>query len=170
MRPSVTYGTLAYNPIFTKQSIIKALHQNYPDSLKTVVLLHQEPFPSRIKHDLPITIEEFDVRGSWPGLWLFKMSRLVEECKSDIIILWDEDDMFEPDYTIKVISKLQEVITSAGTPETYSCTGRKSVTAPTAPLSEPLRAGQSLFGTLSGTLCSDTPTVSMPRGRGRLTA
>ena len=107
-RPTVTYGTLAYNPIFTKQSILKALYQDYPDALKTIMLLYQQPFPARLTHNLPIKITEIDVPGTWPGIWLIKLLYMVELAKSDIVILWDEDDMFEPGYTGKIIAKLQE--------------------------------------------------------------
>ena len=104
--PTVGYVVMAYQRQHTMHAIINAVDQDYPDELKTVYLMHQEPFPKKYAHDLSVKIVEINVDGQWPALWAWKLRSYLEACTSIVGIVWDEDDRFERSYTRKVVEAL----------------------------------------------------------------
>lgn len=103
--PHVAYLTMSNNQMWTKNTIISALNQNYPNELKTIYLLHQPPYPPHITHSLPIEIKEINVGHiPWPIMWFFKLDAFLEACTEDYIVWFDEDDRYEPDYTRKALA------------------------------------------------------------------
>ena len=104
--PRIAYLTMAVDPINTRHAILNAVDQDYPDHLKTLYLLHQEPFTPGIKHDLPIKIKEIDVKGTWPALWFWKLIAFTRIAREHLTIIFDEDDRFSRFYTREAIEAL----------------------------------------------------------------
>ena len=106
--PVLAYMTMTLQPRRAMDAIAWCAAQYYPDDKKILYLMTQEPFPQPIIHDLPFPVIQVDVPGEWPGLWAKKLWRFLAVCKEEIMLVWDEDDCFMPDYTIKAISPLIE--------------------------------------------------------------
>lgn len=100
--PRIALMTMAFNPVYTKHSLINGYHQIYPADKIVHVLLHQEPYPPHLEHDLePYQVVELDVPGKWAAVWCFKLYAFLEYCKQNEIkymAFWDEDDIFPPYY------------------------------------------------------------------------
>ena len=100
--PTIALMTMAFNPVYTKHSLINGYHQIYPADKIVHVLLHQEPYPPHIEHDLdPYMVVELDVPGTWSAVWCFKLYAFLDYCKAEGIeymAFWDEDDIFPPYY------------------------------------------------------------------------
>ena len=96
--PSVALMTMAFNPVFTKNAIFHAAIQDYPNHLKTLYLLTQNEMQPSVAHDLPFRIVQLDIEGKWPELWLWKLMRFFEVATEDYLVIFDEDDYFEPNY------------------------------------------------------------------------
>jgi hypothetical protein len=95
--PLVTYLTMAYEAVNTRHAIINAIEQEYPGE-KTIVLIHQNP-AIKLSSSL-INIVNTCATGKWPALWLAKLEAFVKVADPySIAVWWDEDDMFEWDYT-----------------------------------------------------------------------
>lgn len=124
--PSVSYMTMAFQPQNTIHAVINALLQNYPNELKTLHLLYQPPYPHQLKHDLPIKIVEYQVRGTWPQLWLRKFLKFLNGTEDQVGIIWDEDDRYDNDYTISAITKMyRKNATVVWNPEMIFCRSAK---------------------------------------------
>lgn len=104
--PTVAYLTMAFDPMFTMNTVISAVEQNYPHHLKTLYLMHQEPFPPPFSTDLPVMVREAHIAGRWPELWLFKLMEFFAMVIEDVIVVFDEDDRYESDYTTRAITPL----------------------------------------------------------------
>ena len=77
--------------------------QDYPDKLKNLYLVNQPPFPTPLLHDLPIRIKEINVDATWPAAWAMKLWAFLDEATEDIMMIFDQDDCWMPDYTKKAI-------------------------------------------------------------------
>ena len=107
--PTVSYGTLCWNPRFTRQTIIGVYNQNYPSELKTHFLMYQTPFPVHFNCCFPYEIRHVNVSGApWPEIWALKIFHWLAQARSDYSLIFDEDDMWEPDYTLKALKPLLE--------------------------------------------------------------
>ena len=105
--PSVGYGTFCWNPRLTRNAVIEVARQDYPDNLKTHYLLYQSPFPVHFAHPFKHRIVHINVSGpKWPALWLHKMKSFTFRSREDYLLLFDEDDLFETDYTLKALKPL----------------------------------------------------------------
>lgn len=103
---TVAYLTMCWQRDKTMNAFKNCEEQHYPDELKTLHLLHQEPYPNPIQHKKKFNLMETNVIGKWPDLWAFKVEAFLKAVKSDITIWFDEDDRFEPDYTLKCLQSL----------------------------------------------------------------
>lgn len=98
--PPVTYLTMAYEAVNTRHAIINAIEQEYPGE-KTIVLIHQNP-KIKLSSSL-INIINVCATGKWPALWLAKLEAFAKVADpNSVAVWWDEDDMFEPTYTMEV--------------------------------------------------------------------
>lgn len=104
---SVAYLTMAWQRERTMSAVKNAEWQNYPDELKTLHLIYQKPFPNRIQHSKKFKIVESDAPGLWPDIWVFKVEEFLKVVTADVTIWFDEDDRFEPDYTLKGLDALK---------------------------------------------------------------
>ena len=105
--PTVSYGTLCWNPRLTRQAVIGVHHQNYPPELKTHFLMYQAPFPIHFETCFPHEIKHVNVEGAlWPELWALKIFHWLAQSRSEYSLLFDEDDLFGPDYTRKALEPL----------------------------------------------------------------
>ena len=109
--PSIGYLCMSHDAIDKMNAIVDCVNQDYPNSLKNLYILHQDPFPQHLTHDLPITITEIDVKGTWPELWLRKQEAFYKACHEDIMVNWDEDDRYSPAYTRHAIEPLLDGVT-----------------------------------------------------------
>jgi hypothetical protein len=112
--PGVAYVCFSWLPFCKTHAIISAVDQNYPNTLKNLYLITQDPKQSVVEHGFPIRIVEncilpkskLDQEKGWtdhPEIWLEKWERFLEICTEDYFIVWDEDDRFEYDYTMAAI-------------------------------------------------------------------
>jgi len=107
--PKIAYLTLAFQPINIRHAIVNAIQQSYPHEIKTLYLMHQDPFPQQMTQlEVPFKVKEFNVRGVWANLWFLKVKRFCEVCTEPLVVLWDEDDRFEYEYTSKAVRALAE--------------------------------------------------------------
>lgn len=100
--PKVAYLVMAFIPVHYYRRIFNVLYQDYPNELKTLILLHQKPYPSPLVHDLPFKVIEVNVEGGWPELWAFKMWAGVDVALKegiDLVATFDEDDEYPPNWT-----------------------------------------------------------------------
>ena len=105
--PTVAYGTMCWNPRNTRDIVLEVHRQDYPPELKTHFLLYQKPFPFHFTHPFNHEIRHVNVSGSvWPALWLFKLLAFVKQARSDYLLIFDEDDRFDFDYTQKALEPL----------------------------------------------------------------
>ena len=105
--PSVAYLTMTLSQRSTMNVLAWCAAQDYPDELKTIYLMHQEPYPGKLIHDLPFKVREYNVPGVWrQGLWAKKLYAFSEVVKEDIMMIFDEDDCWMPDYTQTAIKPL----------------------------------------------------------------
>jgi hypothetical protein len=107
--PSVGYLIMSFDPMNTRRAIINAAIQDYPGE-KIVYVMQQEPFAGAIDHDLDIELHQVNVDGEWPAVWGFKLMQYFISTRAEITILWDEDDMFDPDYTWRAIEPIHQGI------------------------------------------------------------
>jgi len=107
--PTVAYLCMCFLPMKTMDILAWVMAQDYPNELKTVYLIHQEPFPDTLLHDLPIEIKEINVPGEWPALWAFKLWAFCAAVTEDVTVMFDQDDCWMPDYTREAIQPLLEV-------------------------------------------------------------
>lgn len=117
--PPVTYLTMAYEPVNTRHAIINAIEQEYPGE-KTIVLIHQKA-GMEVQSNMPIQIINTFARGEWPALWLAKLEAFIAVADwRSVTVWWDEDDMFEPTYTMEaVIPIMHHAADGTWTDKTY---------------------------------------------------
>lgn len=105
--PTVALLTMAYVPTFTKNALFHAYIQDYPHHLLTQYLIYQNDEQPFVATDLDIRLIQLNVSGfAWPELWLRKLMLFFENCTEDIIAIFDEDDMFTPQYISTAINAL----------------------------------------------------------------
>lgn len=71
-------------------------------------------FPSHMRFDsnvVPVTTQQINSEGDWPALWMWKLRDTLDamakaKTPPDILIVWDEDDRYYPDYTVRAVKKL----------------------------------------------------------------
>jgi len=71
------------------------------------VVVHQERAAKQIVSDF-INVLNVCVEGKWPALWLAKLELFVRavgggHTPGKVAVWWDEDDMFEPTYTMQAV-------------------------------------------------------------------
>ena len=123
---TVAYLTLTWDPINMRHAIINVLNQDYPDKLKKLYLMCQEPYPDKIIHSMPFEIEQIDVPGKWGALWFLKLQAFSKVVKEDIVITWDEDDRFKFNYTTKALLPFTEFFSCDATYNHHSHWVKKS--------------------------------------------
>ena len=101
--PSVAYLSMSFMPWQRMNIIAWCMAQDYPDKLKNLYLVNQPPFPTPLLHDLPIRIKEINVDATWPAAWAMKLWAFLDEATEDIMMIFDQDDCWMPDYTKKAI-------------------------------------------------------------------
>ena len=106
--PKVAYLSMCYDPVDNINACAWCLAQDYPNEKKVLYLVHQQPYPEPLIHDMPIKIIELYTEGKWPALWMLKLKTFIEECREDIGLIFDQDDCWMPDYTRKAIAPLIE--------------------------------------------------------------
>jgi len=106
--PTIAYMSMCVDCEKTIQIAAWCMAQDYPQELKTLYLIHQPPFPEPIRHDLPIKIVELFVNHPWPEGWAFKLKAFANTATEDVMIVFDQDDCWMPDYTRKAIKPLLE--------------------------------------------------------------
>jgi hypothetical protein len=105
--PKIAYGTFCWNPRLTRNAVIEVARQDYPPELKTHYLLYQAPFPFHFTHPFEHKIIHINVTGpAWPAAWLYKMKAFTFQSREDYLLLFDEDDLFDIDYTKKALEPL----------------------------------------------------------------
>ena len=104
--PTIAYLSMCIDPRATINIAAWCLAQDYPNELKTLYLVHQTPAPEPLDHHLPLNIRELCVDKPWPDAWAFKFKEFVDKATEDIMILFDQDDCWLPDYTRKAITPL----------------------------------------------------------------
>ena len=104
--PTIAYLSMCIDPRATINIAAWCLAQDYPNELKTLYLVHQTPAPNPLDHQLPLKIRELCVDKPWPDAWAFKFKEFVDKATEDIMILFDQDDCWLPDYTRKAIEPL----------------------------------------------------------------
>jgi hypothetical protein len=105
---TVAYLTMAWNRSNTMNAVKNAEQQNYPDHLKTLHLLYQHPFPNPLQHSKLFNIVESQSPGKWADVWAFKVESFLKVVTADVVVWFDEDDRFEPDYTLKGLLALTD--------------------------------------------------------------
>jgi len=100
---------MTFDYVDMTNAIFNAIDQDYPNELKTLYLLYQEPFPPKLSHDLPVRVREFWVTGFvGSGWWLKKLEMFLNACSEPYMLTWDEDDRYEHMYTRKALQPILE--------------------------------------------------------------
>ena len=127
--PRVAYLTLCYMPILFYYKPLHVLHDSYPNERKMHLLMYQRSnltneFPIKIEHDLPFPLIQRNVEGKWPALWAFKMRKGIDvaiDKGADYIVIYDEDDVYPPWWTVKTLKTIYDTYEDAGTVNADGC-------------------------------------------------
>jgi len=107
--PEIAFLCMVWNPMFRCIQPFEVWDQDYPNELKVLYLLNQEPRGAKpIVTDLPIRIVETTIEGAWPWAWCRKVESFLSVVKEPIMVWWDEDDFREHQYVMKAVSALLE--------------------------------------------------------------
>lgn len=107
--PEIAFLCMVWNPMFRCIQPFEVWDQDYPNELKVLYLLNQEPrVVEPIVTDLPIRIVEATIKGEWPWAWCRKVELFLSIVKEPVIVWWDEDDFREHRYVSKAVNTLLE--------------------------------------------------------------